>query len=284
MIFIDEPDKKQKKPHYENQTNKLNSRNNKFTNKEFYKIRKDATHKKLISSFSRISMCLNGKDPSSIPIGELDKVCFILMNTYKDTDDDFGVGPLNDGYLVGLNHQRLNFKIFYMYNPKIDEFFNFLSFFVKNVTNSLTVYYSGGDSIDINGIHGIQFTDSAISSSKISSLVYRECNPKIKVVFLSDCRAGGSVFDAKSMVSKDSANPLSILSFYVNKDKIRKDTKDMKRSHGIFTYYFCHIIKEDPNTTPASFNDCVNSCLLRFNEFAIIESTNPILIDSPIFE
>ena len=284
MAFADRPDKKQKHPHYEHKAIKLYNKKNQFTIKEFHRIRKDSTHKNLISSFSRISMCLNGKDPSKIPIRDLDKVCFILINTYEDTEDDLGVGPLNDGYIIGSDHHNLGFKVFYLYNPNSNEFLSHLNYFIKNVTKSLTIYYSGADSIDKNGIHGIQFIDTFIPSSQISILVCKECNPKVKVIFLSDCRTGGSIFDVDSMMSDYCANPLIILSFFANKDKISKDNKDMKRSHGIFTYYFCNIISETPNITPASFIERVNTYILRFNELAIVESTKPELFDSPIFE
>ena len=56
-------------------------------------------------------MCMNGKQSSDISVGDLDKVCFVLVNAYKDTDDDLGISPLNDGYLVALNHYCLGFKV-----------------------------------------------------------------------------------------------------------------------------------------------------------------------------
>ena len=120
MTYVDTPDKKQKHPHYEHQTAKLNAKDNEFSNKEFQKIRKDSTHKHMIKSFGRIGMCLNNKNSSSIPTNELNKVCLILINTYEDEDTDLGVGPLNDGYLIGLKHHRLGYTIFYLYNPKCE--------------------------------------------------------------------------------------------------------------------------------------------------------------------
>ena len=283
MTFVDNPDKKQKHPHYEHQTKKLHLKKNEFTNKEFHKIRKDATHKNLISSFSRISMCMNDKDPSCIPIGELNRVCFILVNTYEDTDDDLGVGPLNDGYLVGLNHHRLECKVFYLYDPKSSEFLTFLAYFLKNVTQALTVYYSGGDTIATSPNHGIKFIDESIPSNQISSLVAKECNPKIRVMFLTDCRTGDTVFDATAMKSEVSSDTLSIVSFSANKDKVPKDNKDMKRSHGIFTYYFCNVTSEAPNMSPNRLKERIDPYLLRFNETFEVETTNPEMLESPIF-
>ena len=96
MLYIDEPDKKQKKPKYEQRTTKLDQKDNEFTCKKFQEIRKLSTHKKLLESFRRIGMCLNNKYMSSIPLQNLDKVCFILMNDYNEEDSRLGVGPMMD--------------------------------------------------------------------------------------------------------------------------------------------------------------------------------------------
>ena len=133
MSYVDHPEKRQKHPHYEHRTQKLDRKDNEFSSKKFHQVRKVSTHKKLLRSFGRIGMCLNEKSTDSIPIGDLDKVCFILINDYdNDKDYDLGVGPLNDGYLIGLKHHRFGFKVFYLYNPRSDLFTSFLGFFIKN--------------------------------------------------------------------------------------------------------------------------------------------------------
>ena len=281
MSYVDTPDKKQKHPHYEHQTIKLNAKDNEFSIKEFQKIRKDSTHKHLRKSFGRISMCLNNKDSSSIPTNELSKVCLILINTYEDEDTDLGVGPLNDGYLVALKHHRLGYKVFYLYNPKCEEFISYLEFFLTRTEQSLTVFYSGRDS-DISGNHGIEFVDDKLSKYSINSIFERNCDEKLNVVLITDCISGGSVFDLRS-ISQNHSKPLNIVSFSVNKNDVKGDAEIGKRSHGIFTFYFCKITSDSPSISPALLSDRMNPSLKRFNETFTFDTTNKELEKAPIF-
>ena len=144
MIYIDYPNKKQKHPHYEHRTEKLDSKKSLFSTFRFQIARKVSTHRKILKSFGRIGMKLNKKDTSFICPTDLDKVCFILMNDYDDIKKkDLGVGPLNDGYLIAHKLFQRGFKIFYLYDCIKEEFSQFLAFFLKNTQKELTVYYSG---------------------------------------------------------------------------------------------------------------------------------------------
>ena len=71
-------------------------------------------------------MCLNDKTPEMIPTAELDSVCFILSNTYNKQGLELGIGPLNDGYMFGLNFHRFGYKIFYLHDCSVDQYLNYL--------------------------------------------------------------------------------------------------------------------------------------------------------------
>lgn len=285
MTYVDTPNKKQKHPHYEHKSAKLYAKDNAFSFKEFQKIRKDSTHKHLIKSFARIAMRLNDKDCSTIPTNELGKVCFILINTYEDNDTDLGVGPLNDGYLIGLKHHRLGYKIFYLYNPKCEEFISYLEFFLAKTEHSLTVFYTGRDS-DVSGSHGIEFVDDKLSKYSINSILKRKCNEKLKVVLITDCISGGSVFDihAINQNNNDDSKILDIINFSVNKSDVKGDAEIGKRSHGIFTFYLCKITSDFPSITPEQLAKKMNIFLKRFSETFVFEATNKELEKSQIFE
>ena len=279
MSYVDTPDKKQKHPHYEHRTKKLDLKDNEFTSKQFHQVRKVSTHKKLLKSFGRIGMCLNEKSSGDIPTSELDKVCFILMNDYEKDEKELGVGPLNDGYLIGLNHHRLGFKVFYLYNSGIEGFKTFLGFFMRNTTISLTVFYSGNEYRD-NGTGGIEFNSNSISRISIGEIISEHLDCKARVMFMTDCVGGGSVFDIEGIKGEELGT--NMISLYVKKIS-SPESKESKRSHGIFTYYFCKIISDCPNISPSRLSERINSSITRFNENFIIESTNQKLIDSPIF-
>lgn len=275
MTYVDTPDKQQKHPHYDHQTKKLDKKDNEFSSKEFHQVRKVSTPKKLLKSFGRIGMCLNDKSTGDIPTSDLDKVCFILMNNNSNKNKKFDVGPLNDGYLIGLYHHRLGYKVFYLYNSGSDEFKAFLGFFMRNTTISLIAFYSGLEKNE-NSVEGIKFVNGILSKSSIGEVISENLNCKANVVFLTDCIGGGSVFDIEGI------NRSNMISFYVSKTN-SPESKECKRSHGVFTYYFCKLINECPSITPERLCQRINPSLLRFSQVFNFEFTNQKLIESPIY-
>lgn len=270
--YYDKPDKHQKHSHYEHKTTKLIRKNNEFTTKTFQKARKVSNKAKLIKSFKRIGKCLNEENVDEIPTTELTRVCLILINNYEHEKHDPKIGSMNDGYLLGLNHHRLGFKIFYLYNCQSNQYTKVLNFFLKNTKIQLTVYYSGPDSID-----GIEFKDEKVSCNQFGDIISNCKNDNCKFVFISDCISGGSVFDIQKVSTQ------KMITFSVNKIA-EPDSKDAKRSHGIFTYYFCKIIYEQPNITPKRFYDRMNAFLKRFNESFTYDFTDKNLEDESIFQ
>ena len=279
MTYVDVPDKRQKHPHYEHRTEKLDRKDNEFSSKKFHHVRKVSTHKKLLKSLGRIGMCLNDKPSTNLPTGDLDKVCFILVNDYEEDDNnELGVGPLNDGYLVGLKHHRLGFKVFYLYNPNSEEFSQYLALFLKNTQQALTVFYTGRCT---NESQGIEFNNGSLSKEAIGNIVATNCNGNAHVVFITDCPGSGSVFDI-NCTSPNNGQPTNLISFFVEKTS-EPESKEGKRSHGIFTYYFCKITSDCPNITPNRLVDRMAPSLKRFGENFRCEITDHKLADSPIF-
>ena len=275
--FCDKPDRKQKHPHYEHRSAKLYKKNNEFSNKKFQRIRRVSNKRKLVQSFERIGRCLNEASPSDIPTEGLQKICLILINNYAHDKHDPQIGPMNDGYLIGLQHHRLGFKVFYLYNCPAQQYPQFLEFFLKFTLRQLTVFYSGRDSI-ISGSHGIEFKDNTISCNEFGKLISENYNGRCKAVFISDITTGGSVFDIKSVHENS-----DIISLSVNKST-DPDSKEGRRSHGIFTYYLCKILYECPNITPKRLTERMNPSLERFNETFICEVTSHDSENQPLFK
>lgn len=270
MTYVDKPDKKQKHPHYEHRTIKLDLKDNEFSWKKFQQVRQVSTHKNLLKSFGRIGMRLNNNSTSTVSPDGLDQVCLILINDYDEDDKKLGVGPLNDGYLVGLKHHRLGFKIFYLYNSRIEDFTRFLGFFMKNTKKSLTVFYSGRD----DNSDGIEFNKGSLSKSSIQEIISQNCNENVKTIFITDCLGGGSVFDI--------SNCSNAICFSVNKS-VQNESGEIQRTHGIFTYYFCKITSESPYITPSRLVERINASINRFNEVFECQFSNKELVESPLF-
>lgn len=269
MSYVDTPEKKQKHAHYDHRTRKLNVKDNEFSSKEFHKVRKVSTRKVLLESFGRISMCLNNKSASDIPTGDLDKVCLILVND-NYSDKNYGVGPLNDGYLVCKNLHSFGYKIFYLNNTSAEKFTSFLGFFMKNTTDELTVFYSGRE----DDKSGIEFGSESLSKESIRQTIASNCTGKPRVMFITDCIGGGSVFDIS-----DGSNLMAVS---VTKSNA-KDSKECKRTHGILTYYLFKIINESPSITVSRLAERMDPSLLRFNEAFQYEVSNKELEQCPIF-
>ncbi|KAK8896820.1 hypothetical protein M9Y10_014741 [Tritrichomonas musculus] len=278
--FYDKPMKQQKHPHFEHRGAKLYRKNNEFSEKKFQRVRRVSRKSKLVHSFQRIGKCLNEENVANIPTDNLSKVCLILINNYEHDKHDPKIGAMNDGYLIGLYHHRLGFKVFYLYNCESSKYPECLEFFLKYTLGQLTVFYSGRDTIK-NGSHGIEFKDNSISCNEFGRLIADNYNGRCKAVFISDCTSGGSVFDIKTV--QNSSAPSKVLSFYVNKTT-DPDSKEGRRSHGIFTYYWCKILYECPNITPKRLNERMDASVKRFNENFVCECTDPNLENQPIFK
>ena len=199
--------------HYEHRTVKLDLKDNEFSTKKFQKVRQVSTHGDLLESFGRIGMRINNKSASSIPTDELTNVCFIIINDYDKKGKELGVGPLNDGYLIGLKHHRLGFKVFYFYNSRFEEFTPFLKLFMEKTTDTLTVFYSGRD----NNAEGIEFNNGTLPRGSIAKAISLNENTKNHILFITDCLTGGSVFDIHKINPKNFTQPAKLISFFVNK-------------------------------------------------------------------
>ena len=279
MTYVDCPDKKEKHVHYENRINKLD-KHYFFLTKDIHKLRKRSSKKKIIKSFTRIAICLNGKTIDDIPVESLDRVCFLLINDYdKVKYSELGMGPLNDGYLFAITQYRLDYNVFYLYNPKNEEYLPFLQYFMQKVKKDLTVFYTGCTS---DGNQGILFSpETVVPKDAIADVIASNCNGKAHYVFINDCTSGGSIFDIP-LVIKHNKPIKNLLSFSVEKDGT-PESKQGRRSHGLLTFYFCKAINDRPDITPNDLIEQMNQDLRRFKIKFNCAITDQELANAPIF-
>lgn len=271
--FYDKPNTHQKHPHFEHRTNKLDRKNNDFTDKKFQRVRHVSGKKKLLHSLQHIGKNLNEVPVDQIPTQGLQKVCLILINYYKHYKHDPKIGALNDAYMFGLNQHRQGYNIFYLTNCDSAKYPQVLAFFLKYTLQQLTVYYSGNTLQN-----SIEFKDG--SASEIGSLIAENYNGRCKAVFISDSTASGSVFNINAV--RNGSLPTNIISLSANKSS-NPDSKEGRRSHGIFTYYLCKIFNDCPNITPYNLARRMNDHLYRFHESFNCEVTDHDAENQPIF-
>lgn len=278
--YVDQPFKKQKNSSYEKLSSKLFEKDHEFTEKHFQKTRKTSNREDILEAFSRIGRCLNHVSRIEIPIEGLDKVCLILMNSYQNDDNDKynpQIGVMNDGYLVGLIHHRLGFKVFYLNDCISGNYPKWLPFFLQNTKNDLTIFYSGQNS------DGIQFKDKKITKEQISKLIKENNQGKCRTVFISDCPEGGTVFDISGQNKNNNENASEMISMSIQKTT-NPESKNCKRSHGIFTYYLCKFIYDQPNITLKRLSERMKPSFERFNSQFVCETNKKELENEPLFK
>lgn len=268
-------DKEQKHFHYEHRIKKLNHRHyDSFDGKNFQKARQYSTHKKLLKSLGRVGMCVNDKTPNCISVDDLDKVCFILCNSYEDKkNSDLGVGPLNDSVMIGINFHRRGYHVFYLYNTYRDEFLKYAKFFIEHTKTSLVLFYSGRGEVINNNQSTILFKDGAIAPNDMMTIIANS-NGTTKVVMITDSSCGGCAFDVNVGIK-------NIISLGISKPS--GSEKEEGRTHGIFTYYFCKVLNECPDITPSFLTDRMNPPLKRFSAEIICNESNPEIDEQPLF-
>lgn len=241
----------------------------------------DSTISGLLKTLNEFAVCLNSKTIEKMPLYNLNKVCFILINSYENENENFGIGPLNDGIHICLHYHRLRYKVFYLYNPQSTQFINYLEYFLKNTIKNLTVFYSGND-IPKSNIHEIKFPNGQLPSNIVKKSISQYCHGKAKVIFITNSFNGGSVFDINSIKISNAQQTSDIVSFWVKKDQSNHKSHEVKKSHGIFIYYLCKIINDSTNISPKEIAGKINPSIESFNEYLKFDVTNTDLIEAPL--
>ncbi|OHT05719.1 Clan CD, family C14, metacaspase-like cysteine peptidase [Tritrichomonas foetus] len=262
-----------------------------FTKDQFQKARACSTIDAVLSDFKKIGKYLNQRKPDSVPKNNLDKVCFLMCNTYTRADYHLGVGPLNDAYTVAQNHHNMGFQIYFLHNSTKEEFLAFLEFFLKNTKKELTVFFTGhGASVkDKNGDESDGFDEAMVFDKGFIvdddlALMLKNADGKCRVILLTDCCHSGSIWDIQSSKKTGQKLPPNIISLSAAKDsQTAKQTTIGKKSQGIFTFYFWKFVNENPKITPKQLESKINVAIKKFNQCFVFASTSKGMENKPIF-
>lgn len=284
MTYVDKV-KHQKKFHYENRIKRLNKKYNydEFDEHEFHKTRKSSTKPHLLKAIGRVALSLNDKEPESINVDDLDDVCFILMNSYKDLKHhNLGVGPLNDGEMIAVNFHRRGYKVFYLFNSTKDKFLQFAQFFIKNTQKQLVIFYTGRAAKTGTHHSAIMFPEGLLEPNQLGQAFKDVGEIHSNVVLITDCCTGGSVWSIEEIMKNygEKACP-NIMTLAVRKNA--SNMKKFDKTHGMFTYYLCKILNEKPNISPNGLVERINPPLSRFDECLLYHETLKELNRRPIF-
>lgn len=289
FYFVDHPNKPEIPSPYINKSMQLEKTNRDFTLKEFQVVRSATNRQNVLEAYKRIGTVLNEVDPTTLPKQNIDKVCFILVNSCNNDYDYYGYGPFNDAYMVAKFHKDMGFNVALIYNPKSPVFLQFLEYFLTYTSKNLTFYYTGRDSITKKSIdHGIRFNDdTCIFQDDLASFVFEKCNEQTKIIILSDCYSTGSIINMgkiKDLTDESNRNQIKIVAFNINKKKVNPRETNIKLTHGLFTYYFCTFTKHYPRYTPKEVISLLNISFLRFKISFTLMATQDELIDKVFFD
>ena len=265
---------------------------NNFTKAQFQQVRASSTIEAVLADFNKIGTLLNGKPTSSVNVGSLNRVCFLMCNTYTRSDYHLGVGPLNDAYTVASNHHKMGFTIYFLHNSTKEEFIEYLKLFLKHTKKELTIFFTGhGASVkDKNGDESDGFDEAMvfdkgyIVDDDLAKILRENANGKTRIILLTDCCHSGSIWDIQSCKKLGIKMPPNIISLSAAKDsQTAKQTTIGKKSQGIFTYFFWKFVNEDPKITPKQLEGKINPSIKNFNQCFVIAATSDEMENKPIF-
>lgn len=229
----------------------------------------------------------------NMPTG-LTKAVFICCNTYTRPDYSLGVGPLNDAITVAEYMKSIGFTVYYLHNPKSQEFLKYFKYFLANTQNYLVIYYTGhGASVDdTNGDEAdgkdeaLVFDDAFIVDDVLADTIANSGKPQSsKVCLLSDCCHSGSIYDLQSGNFKGRQMPQNVMSLSAAKDEeTAKQTSIEGTDSGIFTFYFFKLLAAKTSLTPKQMDGEINGYLKKFDQNYICYATNPPFLDQTIFQ
>ena len=100
-------------------------------------------------------------------------------------------------------------------------------------------------------------------------------------MILHDCSCGGSIFNMHSAKSTVNGPDIEIVSYTVNKKNLKP--KEKRLSQGLFTYYFCKLLRQFPNSTPQEMANMLTLSFERFKVGFIPVLSREKLNESPLY-
>lgn len=264
---------------------------NDFSIEDFEELRNHNTEELALSQLNELATNLKTVDMSKFE-EEIPRACFILCNTYNKPEYKLGVGPLNDSITVAANHKRMGYSVYYLHNPKSEEFLDYLVLFLTKTTQYLTVYYSGhGSNVkDTSGDEDdgydevIVFDDDYILDDLLAEILQENANGNAKVILLNDCCHSGTLWDIPLDIDAAQTFPANIICLSAADDnETAKQGRQGSNDQGFFTFLFFQEIRRNKALNPRDIQNRVSSQLVNYKQCVIVSPTRAELMDQPLF-
>ncbi|OHT03063.1 Clan CD, family C14, metacaspase-like cysteine peptidase [Tritrichomonas foetus] len=237
-----------------------------------------------------------GRDLSTIPISrvptDLEKCCFICVNTYKSYRLNLGVGPMNDAVSWAKCMANYGFHIFFLHNPHSRNFLKYLDTFFANTSQHLVVYYVGhGTSVtDLNGDEddgkdeAFVFDDGVITDDDLIDHLLENKHQDSVLTLVTDACHSGTIWDIQAGNVHGRELPPHIMSVSAASDvQTAKQTMISSQEQGVFTHNLTKILKTSPSATPTEIGQKIKAALKKYQQSFVVGTTSPELLNEPLF-
>lgn len=237
-----------------------------------------------------------GRDLNDIEIecipDDLERVCFICVNTYTSYRLNLGVIPINDAVNWAKCMARYEYQVFFLHNPHSRNFLDYLDILFKKVTKHLVFYYVG---------HGISFEctlgydestynkamvfdDGSISDGQLIQDLISYKNPQSVITLITDSCRAGTIWDMQSHDLNGKTLPPNIMTISASSGtQTDRQTALLSEEHGVFTHNITKLLKLNPNLTPNELESKMKAILKAYKQTILIGTTSIELKDQPIF-
>lgn len=240
----------------------------------------------------KIGFNITNEPISKLP-KKLDRVGFIIINTYQGSFNSLGDGPMNDGYtMADMLYKSYGYQIYYIVDTNKTSFLERLKYFLQTVENELVIYYVGHGTYvnDKNGDESdgydeaMVFSDGNLIDDMLIKTVIEYKNENNKTVLVSDCCHSGSIWDIQSGLHFAKRLPSKIISISAATDKqTSKQTYIENREQGIFTYNMSKVLKNEPNLTPLQLKEKLTQSLKPYRQTITIATTSEEMLSKSLF-
>lgn len=159
----------------------------------------------------------------------------------------------------------MNYKVYFLHNPRSSQFLSFLKVFLQKVTQYLTIYYTG---------HGAQVKDTSGD----------EADGYAHTILLNDCCHSGTIWDIPENLQEAQYFPPNILSISASTDnQTAKQSRIQQNSQGIFTFNFFTVISNNPGILIQDVQRLLDPELRKFSQQVDMFPTRAGMLYKPVF-
>ena len=233
-----------------------------------------------------------GHDISNLPLSKiplnLNKCCFICINSFESFRRNLGTGPINDALTFAKCAKTFDYDIYILQSPHKRNFMLYFERFLNSVENHLIFFYVGQMNQNFAktlGETSFVFDDGTIPESNFIDKINEIKKENCKLTLITDSCPSGSIFDIKNGQVFGKQLPPLVLSLSTIPDpkQFKKINQNNIDDQGIFIYQLTHKINSMPELTLNQISESLKKLMKEFGVLINIGTTTESLLNEPFF-